>query len=277
MKSLLSGFAKRHASTVAPTSLTPRNARSIPVTTILFQDQSNLLTWASGFAADYVRGEAEERAGKELFSNDWDRHRKIAAEKHRDYSEQRMAVGSRVHDAVNKLTNIPKGSTFNVEAYKDNEEVYQCVRAMTEWHAKGRYEILQSEFVVKSETHRYHGKVDCAARDVQTKEVILLDFKVKPKELDFTTAMQLAAYIAAYNEMNRFEVSSPAYCRSAIAVQIKYTKEKGAQVVEKRVRNLEEALYGFHCRHILHRIESENPLKAGMRNAFADSWIFSPQ
>jgi PD-(D/E)XK nuclease superfamily len=262
-------FATQAVSMAAPKA---GPAKSYPITSILFQDQNALLDWASGFAADHIKAEAEKRAGKPLFDQDWLALRKSAAsEKRRTYTDERMRVGKVVHEAVNSLISLGVGEKIDLGGYKSNDEVFACVSALQKWLSKCPYEFLKAEFDVRSEKYLYHGRADCIARDNRTNKVCVIDFKIKPKELDFTTAMQLAAYAHAYNESSNQEPDSPDFCSSGIAIQIKYIKGKEAKVVEKSLKDLDAAFKAFICRNVLYRLETANENRGG----FSDNWIFS--
>jgi len=258
---------------------TPREVppASFAVTSILFQDQTNLFIWAAGFAADAIRVEAESRAGKTLFTgSDWVEARKRAAEAFKSYSEERKQVGVRVHDAINKLVELKKEGkevAFDVETLKTgnamDKEVVECAKALQKWLTTASLEVIEAEFDVKSVKNRFHGRADLIARDTKTKELYIVDFKVKPKELNFDVAMQLAAYALAYNEMRGVDPSSPDFCRLGLVVQVKYENGE-ATVVEKRVKDMESAEVGFHCRNLSFRLE-RNPAN---RYSFSDKWLF---
>lgn len=125
-----------------------------------------------------------------------------------DESEKGKLIGTQIHEGIHSL--IQTGDIKVKTEY--SEEVTNALKAFVEFRkAHPEIKLINSEIKMTSETYKYNGTLDCIAEDNGIQ--ILLDWKTgnckkkdKPDIYD-EYKYQVAAYVMAYNEINKANIS----------------------------------------------------------------------
>ncbi|KAH9261177.1 hypothetical protein BASA81_000881 [Batrachochytrium salamandrivorans] len=224
---------------------------SVSVSKIISTDNDGLLSWASHAATEELKSEL---VFTPEFEAKWPALQRRAIERFKQIRTNRAEIGKRIHNAIEELCLGQSSFDFGkLEMGKPSDiEVVESARAFQKWLLLDKYEILHSEYVLKSERSRFHGRADAFARDKKTGEICLLEYKTKFGELDSSVQLQTAAYVAAYNEA--LPPDTP-LCTHAVVVQIMFNPTTHTSTVRETVhREQSAALALFQCQNLAYRL-----------------------
>lgn len=224
---------------------------SLSVSKIISTDNDGLLSWASRAATEELKSELGLTPELEA---KWPALQRQAVDKFKQIRSNRAEIGKRIHSAIEEIClGQPSFDFAKLELGKPSDvEVVESARAFQKWFQLGKYEVLHSEYVLKSERSRFHGRADAFGRDKSTGELCLLEFKTKFGELDSSVQLQTAAYVAAYNEV---QPPNAPLCTHAVVVQIMFNPSTLTSTVRETVhREQGTALALFQCHNLAYRL-----------------------
>lgn len=123
-------------------------------------------------------------------------------------SERALALGSKMHDAYERLINGLELDLLN--EYPTIEEK-KHILSFVSWFQAVKPKVIATEMVVASETYRFAGTTDFVC-DLGG-ELWLIDFKTS-SGIYYTYELQVAAYKKAYEEMGLGEIKHTAILRT---------------------------------------------------------------
>ena len=165
-------------------------------------DKFQLRAWAAGIDVDWFRGQTVDKllSGEitvdQLREMDLDALAKEAKAYHTVVSKEAMDYGSRVHAALDTY--------HKTGAYPIDPEIRQAFMACIEEEMELKQVVINSEFMVYSETHGYAGTLDLHCIKTISDAEGIVDYKtyggekavVYPEHL-----LQIAAYVYALETM----------------------------------------------------------------------------
>jgi hypothetical protein len=138
------------------------------------------------------------------------------AESAKEISNTALDLGSKMHDAYERLLN---GLELNlVEDYKTIKEK-KHILSFYNWCEEVKPQVIETEMVVASESHRYAGTLDLAC--LINNEIWIIDFKTSAA-IYFDYELQIAAYKKAFEEMGLGTVAHTAVLRTGTQHKIGY-------------------------------------------------------
>jgi len=170
------------------------------VTTVLGQiDKSGpLMGWAVKTAIQYLQDHPKELANDPMATF------KAAKGWHKELKQQAADLGSAAHNCIEVYLKGQKiDGILEVEP-----KVKKPFDAFLEWQKNYKFELVKSEHIIYSKEHRYAGTLDCMAylsQNGDKPKLTLVDFKTSNAIYD-EYIYQVAAYLKAYEEMNKVKV-----------------------------------------------------------------------